>query len=164
MKKSKIKIEYLEYESIDELAKADQTLLRSARETAKNAYAPYSGFRVGAAVLLENGEIVKGCNQENAAYPSGLCAERIALFHAAATYPGIAVKALAVSNDDNGNSQKQKAKPCGACLQVLSEFEDLAGSPVKIILDGNNCINIIEGIDKLLPFRFKKNDLFQRKL
>jgi cytidine deaminase len=162
MKKNKIEIEIFEYTSIDELAQADQELLICAREAGLNAYSPYSGFQVGSAVLMGNGEIVKGNNQENAAYPSGLCAERVALFYAAATFPGIPVKAIAISGTDHGNILLQTAKPCGACRQVISEYEDLAGSPIRMILDGKNGITVIEGIDHLLPFRFRKSDLPKR--
>jgi len=164
MKKNKIEIEIFEYESIDELREEDQRLLISAREAGKNAYAPYSGFRVGASVLLGNGEIVQGNNQENVAYPSGLCAERVALFHAAAAFPGITIRAIAISNVGNENTSSQIAKPCGACRQVLSEYEDLSGSPIRIILDGDNRIYIIEGIDNLLPLRFKREDLSNNKI
>ena len=143
-----------EYSYLEELPEQDKLLLLSAREVARKAYAPYSGFRVGAAVLLENGEIIIGNNQENAAYPSGLCAERVALFYASANFPSIGVKALAISNVNN-----KTAKPCGACRQVIAEYEDLSGIPIRIILDGANSIKVFEGIDNLLPLRFKKDDL-----
>jgi cytidine deaminase len=158
MKKKIIEIQISEYNGIDELTQQDQLLLLTAREMRKSAYAPYSGFQVGTAVLLENGAIVKGNNQENAAFPSGLCAERVALFYAGANYPGIPVKAIAISNFRK-RSQIQTIKPCGACCQVLSEYEELADAPIKIILDGPETIEVIEGMDNLLPFRFKKNNL-----
>lgn len=159
MKKNKIEIEFKEYDSIQELAHEDQELLKCAREAGTNAYSPYSGFNVGSAVLLGNGEIIKGNNQENAAYPSGLCAERVALFYAAATFPNIPVEAIAISNTHHGEISLQSPKPCGACLQVISEIEDQSGSPIRIILDGSKTITVIEGIDNLLPFRFKRSDL-----
>ena len=159
MKYRTIEIKVIEFNDFYELPPQDQKLLASAREAGKSAYAAYSGFKVGAAVLLENEIIITGNNQENAAFPSGLCAERVALFYAAANYPGIPVKALAVSNAGNEGTVSEMIKPCGACLQVLSEYEDLAGSPVRIILDGSKTVSVLEGVDNLLPFRFKKRDL-----
>jgi cytidine deaminase len=154
MKIKTIELKVFEYSNLDELPEQDKQLMLCARETGTNAYAPYSGYCVGAAVLLENGEIIRGNNQENAAYPSGLCAERVALFYASANFPSIGVKSLAISNVNN-----KDAKPCGACRQVIAEYEDLSGIPVRIILDGTNSINVFEGIDNLLPLRFKKDDL-----
>ncbi len=147
-----------EYTNTEELPEQDLELVFCAREAGLNAYAPYSGFRVGAAVLLENGEIISSNNQENAAFPSGLCAERIALFYAASNFPSVAVKAIAVSYL-NGDKSSEIAKPCGSCRQVLAEYEDLSGIPIRIILDGGKIICISEGIDNLLPLRFKKSDL-----
>ena len=125
----------------------------------KNAYAPYSGFRVGAAVLLGNGVIITGNNQENAAYPSGLCAERTALFYASAQYPNIPVIAIAISTLNGADTPSEVAKPCGACRQVMAEYEDLAGNLLHIILDSANKVLVINGIDTLLPLRFKKEDV-----
>lgn len=154
MKIKTIELKVFEYSNPDDLPEKDKMLLLSARDAGHNAYAPYSGFRVGAAALLENGEIIRGNNQENAAYPSGLCAERVALFYASANFPFIGVKALAISNVNNKDT-----KPCGACRQVIAEYEDLSGMPIRIILDGGNSITVFEGIDNLLPLRFKKSDL-----
>jgi len=159
MKRKTIELNVFEYSNSDELPEMDRKLVLSARAAGQNAYAPYSGFRVGAAVFLENGEIIIGNNQENAAYPSGLCAERIALFYASANFPSVAIRALAVSHLNNGGITAEVAKPCGACRQVIAEYEDLAGNPLRIILDGENSINVFEGIDNLLPMRFKKEDL-----
>jgi cytidine deaminase len=153
-------LQYKIYEfAFNELPGSDRGLLIAARTASKNAYAPYSGYHVGAAVLLENGEIVTGNNQENAAYPSGLCAERTALFYASAKYPKMAIRALAVTTLGNGSSMTDVAKPCGACRQVIAEYEDIAGKPIRIILDGTEKITITEGVDALLPLRFKKLDL-----
>jgi len=159
MRINTIELKVFEYSNSDELSDQDKNLLQCAREAGKNAYAPYSHFRIGSAVLLENGEIIRGNNQENAAYPSGLCAERVALFYASANYPFVGVKALAISALNIENIRTEIAKPCGACRQVISEYEDLAGTPVRIILDGLNSIYVFEGIDNLLPMRFKKEDL-----
>ena len=157
MREITLPIIYSEYSSGDIMPDSDTQLIRNAREAAKNGYAPYSGYQVGAAVLLANGKIIQGNNQENAAYPSGLCAERVALFYAASQFPGVAVEAIAVTihNDNSGDP----AKPCGACRQVLAEYEDLSGKPIRIILDSADKIIVLPGIDGLLPLRFKKDDL-----
>jgi cytidine deaminase len=159
MKEIKLEFKVRTYQSLEELPKKTGELILLAREAAGRAYAPYSGYRVGAAVLLENGELITGNNQENAAYPSGLCAERTALYYASSRYPGAAVSALAVSTLSNGLSSDDFAKPCGSCRQVIAEYEDLSGKPITIILDGSSTITVVDGIDTLLPFRFKKEDL-----
>ncbi len=159
MKEITLEFKVKTYHSPEELPVKTRELILLAREAAGRAYAPYSGYRVGAAVLLENGEQVTGNNQENAAYPSGLCAERTALFYASSRYPGVAVIAIAVSTLSNGLSADDFAKPCGSCRQVIAEYEDLSGKPIGIILDGSSTITVVDGIDTLLPFRFKKEDL-----
>jgi len=159
MKEITIQIKYTEYEDTNQLPEEDNGLIMKAREAAKNAYAPYSGFRVGAAVLLENGVIVTGNNQENAAYPSGLCAERTALFYASSQYPKIPVVSIAISTINLTATPSELAKPCGACRQVIAEYEDVAGKPMQIILDSANKILVLNGIDSLLPLRFKKEDV-----
>jgi cytidine deaminase len=159
MKEKVLEYRLLEYQSITELPESDRNLVLLARNAAKDAYAPYSGFRVGAALLLENSEIVTGSNQENAAYPSGLCAERTALFYASAKFPKVAVKTMAVTTLGNGTISSDFAKPCGACRQVMAEYEDLAGKPIRIILDGAKTVVVIDGVDALLPLRFKGVDL-----
>ena len=157
MEEITIRIKYSEYESVASLAEQDKELVLKARDAAKGGYAPYSGFRVGAAVLLENGVIITGNNQENAAYPSGICAERTALFYAAAQYPGVPIIAIGISTLNHVPSGI--AKPCGACRQVMAEYEDLANMPLHIILDSSDKILVMDGIDNLLPLRFKKEDL-----
>ena len=159
MKEITVQIKFREYEAASYLPEIDNSLIIRAREAARNAYAPYSGFRVGAAVLLENGIIVTGNNQENAAYPSGLCAERTALFYASAQYPKIPVISIAISTLNHSASPSDIAKPCGACRQVIAEYEDIAGKPIQIILDSPDRILVINGIDNLLPLRFKKEDV-----
>ena len=154
-----LSIKYAEYNGTDQLPFDDNMLIMKARDAAKKAYAPYSGFRVGASVLLENGIIITGSNQENAAYPSGICAERTALFYASSQYPNVPVIAIAVSTINISATSSDIAKPCGACRQVMAEYEDLAGKPIRIILDGTDKVVIINGIDSLLPLRFKKEDL-----
>lgn len=162
MKEIALEYKVKTYLSLEELPESTQNLILLARGAASRAYAPYSGYHVGAALLLENGEMVTGNNQENAAYPSGLCAERTALFYASSAYPGVAIRALAVSTLSNDPGAGEYAKPCGGCRQVIAEYEDLSGKPIEIILDGSSDIMVVNGIDTLLPFRFKKNDLKKR--
>jgi len=159
MKIINYQIKYDQYPSVLQLDEMDRKLVIKAREAAMGGYAPYSGFRVGAAVLLENGAIVIGNNQENAAYPSGLCAERTALFSASAQYPKVPIIAVAISAIDNMNQHTPIIKPCGACRQVMAEYEDLANKSMRILLDGNDGVFALQGIDNLLPLRFKNSDL-----
>ncbi|MDR1402492.1 MAG: cytidine deaminase [Tannerellaceae bacterium] len=133
-------------------------LIESAIDATANAYAPYSRFNVGAAVLLKNGKIMAGSNQENAAYPSGLCAERVALFSANAQYPDSAVLALAIAAVTNGK-QVDMITPCGACRQVLLEVEKRYRSPVKILLCGRKQIYMAESAASLLPLCFDGSDI-----
>lgn len=146
------------YSSVSELQENEQKLIMMAREAAGKAYAPYSKYHVGAALLLANGIFVTGNNQENAAYPSGLCAERTALFYAASQYPGIPVIAMAITTNPDRTPREEFAKPCGSCRQVIAEYEDLSQNPIRIILDGLK-IMVMDGIDNLLPFRFDKTSL-----
>jgi cytidine deaminase len=159
MKHKTIEISYTEYDSITELTNGDAILLRKAREASKNSWAPYSNFHVGAAVLLENGEIITGNNQENVAYPSGLCAERVALFSANANFPGSPVKAIAVSAFNQNGLTNEPVKPCGACLQAILESETRFKTPVRLILDGSASIMVIDGMTNLLPFSFVNENL-----
>ena len=148
-----------EYEKLSDLSIDDQKLVLTARKSSENAYAPYSKFGVGAAVLLANGEIIKGNNQENADFTDGICAERVALFYAHAMYPDVAVKTLAVSAQNSHGLIAGPAKPCGSCRQVLIESETRFNQRIRLILDGAEKILIIEGTDNLLPFAFKPGSL-----
>ncbi len=148
-----------EYEKLTDLPEADQKLVMIARESSENAYAPYSKFSVGAAVLLKNGEIIKGNNQENADFTDGLCAERVALFFAHATYPNTAVEALAVTAKNINGLIAGPAQPCGSCRQVLIETESRFNHPIRLILDGAEKIMVLNGADNLLPFAFKPGSL-----
>lgn len=159
MKTTEIKIIVCEYQTKDEMPEQDQLLLEKAREITALAYAPYSGFHVGAAILLENGIIITGNNQENSAYPSGLCAERVALFYANANYPESAVKTIAISAAKNGILVKESVKPCGSCRQALAETEVRFENSIRIILDGQDSIQVLEGIESLLPLSFSKKSL-----
>ena len=154
MTNKEIKIAYREYESLEQLEAEDRKLADAAIDAMKNAYAPYSGFSVGAAVMFEDGEIVKGSNQENAAYPSGLCAERTALFYASASRPDKAMASLAIAAGQNGEICGTPATPCGACRQVMAQYQVKSGRPMKILLVGADRIWEFDKVDDLLPLIF----------
>ena len=140
---------------LDELTAEEQQLIGLAIEATDRSYAPYSHFHVGAAVRLENGKTVIGCNQENAAYPSGLCAERTALFAAGAQYPDTAVEVLAIAaRGTDGELTEEPTGPCGSCRQVIIESETRAQAPIRILLYGRKCVYLIDGIRKLMPLTF----------
>lgn len=142
---------------MDELSAEEQHLVNLAIEATGRSYAPYSNFHVGAAVRLENGEKIIGCNQENAAYPSGLCAERTALFSAGAQYPNVGVEMLAIAaRGTDGELQYEPVGPCGSCRQVIVESETRAGHPIRILLYGRKCVYVIDGIRKLMPLMFSE--------
>ncbi len=156
MQQKEIKFLFQQFESVKELSRDDRKLLEEAIAASAAAYARYSKFKVGAAILLENGVIVKGSNQENAAYPSGLCAERVAAFAAASGYPGIKFRSIAVAAFLNENKEPHPAGPCGNCRQVLAEYELLYGSPIRVIMIGEERkIIIADNTASLLPFLFK---------
>ena len=142
-----------------ELNEQDRQLVEAARQATKGSYAPYSKFCVGAAVRLLDGPIVTGANQENAAFPSGLCAERTALFAAGAQYPDQPVTALAIAARKGRRFLSKPISPCGACRQVISGVEERFGSPIRILLYGTDGILVSEGISPLLPLRFEGEDM-----
>lgn len=158
MKKQQFISDYTVYDDEKELAAnaaADAELLRQAHEASNNSYAPYSKFHVGAAVRLSNGAIVKGNNIENAAYPSGLCAERVALFSAQAQYPDVPVEALAITACSEITEVTEPVAPCGACRQVMVETEQRSGLPMRIICQGNTGkVFVFDGVETLMPFIF----------
>ncbi len=154
MKEIKLEITVYEATGLSELEVADAALLQEATIATQQSYAPYSKFNVGAAVLLDNGEIIHGSNQENAAYPSGLCAERVALFYANSRFPNIPVKAIAINSAVNGKENDDPVFPCGDCRQVLLECENRFGKPVKVIMGGKKNIKIVRSIKDLLPLSF----------
>ncbi len=158
MRTKEIKTIIHEYDSIDELSKEDIEIINKAKQAAQKAYAPYSKFNVGACVLLETGETIQGNNQENAAYPSGLCAERVAMFYANAEYPDVPVKTIAVCAYVNSKLLNEPVPPCGSCRQVLLESEMRFHLPIKIILIGENKILIIDNAKQLLPLNFNSNN------
>lgn len=143
----------------NELSEEDRKLIDMAKEATKRSYAPYSKFSVGAAALLANGEIITGNNQENAAYPSGLCAERTTLFYANSQYPDQAVKTLAIAARTENDFLDSPIPPCGACRQVILETEKRYNQPIRILLYGKENIYLIKGIEDLLPLSFSKKDM-----
>ena len=154
MTSKEIKIAYTEYTSLDELESKDKELAQAAIDATAQAYAPYSKFNVGAAVLFEDGVIVKGSNQENAAYPSGLCAERTALFYASASRPDKPMTAIAIAASQNGELLETPVTPCGACRQVMAQYQLKSGLPMMVLLVGAHKIWKFEKIDDLLPLIF----------
>lgn len=159
MQEKELKIQYLSFDSISELSTEDRELIIKAREVAQNAWAPYSNFHVGAALRLENGTIVSGNNQENAAYPSGLCAERVAMFAANANYPKQRIISMAVTAFNKNGQVPGPVKPCGACRQALLESESRFGESIRIILDGVKELYLLDGIKNLLPLSFDQDAL-----
>ena len=154
MTNKEIKIAYQEFDSLSELEAPDRNLVQASIEATSQSYAPYSNFNVGAAVLFEDGVIVKGANQENAAYPSGLCAERTALFYASASRPDKAMTAIAIAAGQNGRLCRTPVSPCGACRQVMAQYQLKSGMPMKVLLVGEHKIWKFEKIDDLLPLIF----------
>jgi cytidine deaminase len=153
-----VKSTFMVYDDINGLPLGYKELVEAAQKIADNAYAPYSKFKVGAAVLTDENQIITGSNQENAAYPSGLCAERVALFYTSANYHNKHIQAIAiVAKKDN---IWKVAMPCGACRQVIREYETKQEQPVKIIMAYNDGKYIIaNGAEDLLPLSFTKTDL-----
>lgn len=141
--------------SYNELSPSELNLVNLAREATFRSYAPYSHFYVGAAIQLSNSEIVTGANQENAAYPSGTCAERSACYYAGATYPNAKFEAIAIAaRNSDGEFVEGPCSPCGACRQALLQYELLAGKGVKVLLVGRDKIYRMDSIRSLLPFAF----------
>jgi len=154
MAEKHLNITYQEFSSVDEMTPGDQALVAAALEAQKGSYSPYSDFQVGAALLLANGVVVKGANQENIAYPSGLCAERSAMFWAGANYPDVPMETLAVAGSDHGVLCESPASPCGACRQVMAEYQKKYQHPIQIILVGSKRIRKFSCVEDLLPFIF----------
>lgn len=143
----------------DELEPSLRELVEKAKAMTQNAYCPYSRFHVGAAALLADGQVVMGSNQENAAYPSGLCAERTTLFAANANHPNTPVTALAIACYTNGHFTKDAASPCGACRQVMLETEHRYGLPMKVVLYGEGMCYVFNSAADLLPLNFVAESL-----
>lgn len=145
------KIQICLYNSLSE---EDKVLIEQAKLACKGAYAPYSNFLVGAATRLEDGNIVSGSNQENVAFPSGMCAERVSLFYAQAQHPQLAPVAIAIAAYTQSGFTKQAISPCGACRQVLVEIENRYQKPIKVLLYGEDEIAILQSSKALLPLSF----------
>jgi cytidine deaminase len=160
MKNITITTELAVYDVLSELPIATQQLMAQAVAIRKKAYAPYSKFRVGAAILLDNGEIVLGSNQENAAYPSGLCAERVAIFYAGSMYPDAKIVQMAITAASDTNKTESPIPPCGACRQSIAEYEIKQESPIEIYFMGESgAIYKSNSLKNLLPLMFDKNFL-----
>ena len=154
MTNKEIKIAYLECESLDQLDAQDRKLADAAITAIATSYAPYSNFNVGAAVRMSGGEIVTGSNQENAASPSGLCAERVAIFSAHHQYPTQAVESIAVVAKQNGELTSELTFPCAACIQVMTESQKRSCKPIRIIVGSAEKVQVFDSVNDLLPFSF----------
>jgi len=155
MEKRHLGFDLMIYESADELSADDRELMSRAREARERAYAPYSGFHVGAAVLLASGDVVAGNNQENASFPSGLCAERVAVFYAGAAHPGIRIHSIAISASGRVQELSIPAAPCGNCRQAILEYEQKQGYPIRILMQGaQGKIYECPSVASLLPLGF----------
>lgn len=160
MKKITISTEFNVFKSLDQLPEEIKILMEEAIEIRKKAYAPYSKFRVGAAILLDNGKTVLGSNQENAAYPSGLCAERVAIFQAGAIYPEAKILKLAISATSDAKPVTSPIPPCGSCRQSIAEYEFKQNTPIEIYFMGESGeIYKSDSLTNLLPLVFDKNFL-----
>ena len=161
MKTLRLEQTFEEYENFNALPAEDQLLMKEAEKASKDAYAPYSHFHVGAAVMLNNGTVVRGNNQENAAYPSGLCAERVALFAAGSHHPGISVKSIAImAYSELKEGHHQPVSPCGDCRQVMAEYEHRYGRSIRLIMEAEDGKYIVSpSVKQLLPFMFNSDNI-----
>jgi len=159
MRKKKIEIIFKEYSDIKELPDKEQNLIYAARKTVKKAYAPYSKFKVGAALLMEDDSIITGNNQENASSPVGSCAERTAIYWANANFPEKKILAIAVTSLDKEGEKAKHLSPCGLCRQTLMETQQRFSSPIKVFIDNRDQILEIPDIESLLPLSFSNTSL-----
>ena len=160
MKEIKVYSNFKIFDSFDELTDQVKLLFNEAKLIRESAYSEYSEFSVGAAVLLDNGEIVCGSNQENAAYPSGLCAERTALFYAKSKYPKVKIKEMAIIAGSINKINDQPVAPCGSCRQVISEYQTKQNADIGLYFMGEKGkIIFTDSINNLLPFKFDKSFL-----
>lgn len=161
MKQHQIQEYYTTYETIDELSQADKQLLEQAKMAAATAYAPYSGYRVGAALLSLSGMRSTGSNQENASFPVGMCAERVALAAHVSVHPADTILTLAIYVDNH--PEQEPAAPCGMCRQMLFEQELRQSAPIRLLLQGNGHTVIeINSVKTLLPLAFSARDLYRQ--
>lgn len=159
-KKINVNTTFSVYSSLEELDNSTKELMLKAIEIRKQAYAPYSKFRVGASILLDNGKVVLGSNQESAAYPSGLCAERVAIFQAGSLYPNVKMLKIAISATSDINPTKRPTPPCGACRQSISEYEQKQETPIEIYFMGETGeVYKSDSLENLLPLSFHKDFL-----
>ena len=157
MKKEEIKLSF-NRATYKELSSVEKKLINQSKSVLKNAYAPYSGFLVGASLLLDNGKIVKANNQENVAFPSGLCAERVALFYAGSEYPDAIIKSIAITARFKSFQVNDIVSPCGACRQVMAEYQERQKNNIRILLHSSNDeVLIFTKVDDLLPFIFRSS-------
>ncbi|QRM89464.1 cytidine deaminase [Lacinutrix sp. WUR7] len=160
MKEIKIESTLTVFDDFNELPKNIASLMEQAMEARLNAYAPYSQFLVGAAIALENGEVVTGSNQENASYPSGLCAERTAIYYAGAKYPGVAMKTMAIVAGSLKNKTTEPIPPCGACRQAIAEYEVKQEDSIELYFMGETGKVVkSNSLANLLPLVFDKSVL-----
>lgn len=159
MKKRETVISYMEYQGMDELPGKDRKLVEEAVAAASGAYAPYSDFMVGAAIMLADGTVVRGANVENAAFPSGSCAEKTALSFTVANYGGNSSVAIAIAALSEGKLTAEPVPPCGNCRQMLIEEEQRLGTPIKVILAGQSGIIVLENCQSLMPLSFTRSNL-----
>ena len=164
MMEKEIIIKYEEFEDGEKLDKNDSLLVEKAEDAIVGSYAPYSEFHVGAALMLENGDVIMGSNQENAAYPSGLCAERVALFYAKSQYPNEIITSIAIAAKADNFINNEIITPCGSCRQVMAETEKRQKSKIRIIMKGNMAgTRIVNGVENLLPMMFHEVNLKKNK-
>ncbi|GFD96242.1 cytidine deaminase [Alteromonas sp. KUL156] len=160
MKKIDVTTKATVFDNISQLSTEDAFLIQKAIEARRKAYAPYSKFNVGAAVLLDNGQVVLGNNQESAAYPSGMCAERVAIWKAGSEYPNMKVLKIAITAASENSTVDKPVGPCGACRQTLSEYEINQKQPIEILFTGEvGQIVKTESLLSLLPFSFDSSYL-----
>ena len=160
IKKIQLKTSFEVYDSLDVLSQEDKGLMQAAKKAIKSAYAPYSHFQVGAAVLLEDAKVVTGNNQENAAYPSGMCAERVAIWNAASRFPDLKVKKIALAVKSSTKVVDKPVSPCGACRQTLLEYEVKQNEPIAVLFMGEvGKVIKANSLSDLLPFSFDESFL-----
>jgi cytidine deaminase len=146
------------YDSVDDLSINDKSLIKAAEKSLEKAYSVYSGFSVGASLLLENGELITANNQENSAFPSSMCAERVLLYYCRATFPKLKIKKIAITVKSIHGKIQTPISPCGSCRQVMSEYEKLQNHPIEILLKGEQgSVYVINCVEDLLPLSFKPN-------
>jgi len=155
MKKESYQFHYDLYEDASELSEGDRMLVEEARKVTAKAYAPYSHFLVGAVARMKDGRLVAGTNQENAAYPVGICAERVLLSNAAMQFTGLPIETMAITYHNTRGESNSPVSPCGMCRQSLAEYEERQGAPIRLILTGmEGQVMVLSGSSSLLPFSF----------